>query len=102
MNQKQYLYGEWIGKPAVIVSYGIGGGNKASAAARDVLTGMKLRVAETSPAFAFAGGLGPDTFTAMNTGELGDESRKKFADETAAAVLKAFGEIKTLLAAPVK
>lgn len=63
---------------------------------------MKLRVAETRPAFAFAGGLGPDSFAAMNEGVLGDESRKKFADETAETVRKAFGEIKALLEAPVK
>ncbi|KAL8402132.1 hypothetical protein RB596_008770 [Gaeumannomyces avenae] len=101
-NAIDYLYNEWIGKPVAIVSYGIGGGTKASAVAADVLAGMKLRVAETRPAFSFAGGLGPDAFAAMNEGQLGDESRKKFVDETAETVRKAFGEIKTLLEAPVK
>ncbi|KAK1963406.1 NADPH-dependent FMN reductase [Colletotrichum sublineola] len=98
-NAIDYLYNEWTGKPAAVVSYGIMGGNAASAQARQTLGGMKLRVAPTSPALAFAGGVGPDLTAAMTQGELGEETRKKWGEEKE-TVLKAFGELKELLDTP--
>ncbi|OLN86235.1 NAD(P)H-dependent FMN reductase LOT6 [Colletotrichum chlorophyti] len=100
-NAIDYLYNEWIGKPIAIVSYGIMGGNAASAQAQKTLEGMKLRVAATRPALAFAGGAGPDLFTAAGQGEIGAESRKKWEAESA-IVLKAFAELKELLNTPVE
>ncbi|KAJ0322789.1 hypothetical protein COL5a_008615 [Colletotrichum fioriniae] len=95
-NAIDYLYNEWIGKPIVVVSYGIMGGNSASAQAQKTLEGMKLRVAPTRPALAFAGGAGPDLVAAMGHGEIGEESRKKWEGESE-SILKAFGELKELL-----
>ncbi|KAK1976205.1 NADPH-dependent FMN reductase [Colletotrichum cereale] len=100
-NAIDYLYNEWIGKPIAVVSYGIMGGNSASAQAQKTLEGMKLRVAPTRPALAFAGGAGPDLAAAMGHGEIGEETRKKWGTETETdTVLKAFGELKELLDAP--
>ncbi|KAK1992633.1 NADPH-dependent FMN reductase [Colletotrichum falcatum] len=97
-NAIDYLYNEWTGKPAAVVSYGIFGGNSASAQAHKTLGGMKLRVAPTRPALAFAGGAGPD-LTAAIGGEIGDETRNKWEAEKG-TVLKAFAELKELLDAP--
>ncbi|KAF9878396.1 NADPH-dependent FMN reductase [Colletotrichum karsti] len=98
-NAIDYLYNEWIGKPVVIVSYGIGGGNRASEQLQGTLEGMKLRVAGTRPALAFSGGPGPDFIAAMSKGELGEESRKEWEGKSA-DILKAFGELKQLLQEP--
>lgn len=98
-NAIDYLYNEWIGKPIVIVSYGIMGGNSASLQAQKTLEGMKLRVATTRPALAFAGAAGPDLMTAMSQGQIGEESQKKWEAESD-VILKAFGELKELLNTP--
>ncbi|KAK1528262.1 aspartic proteinase [Colletotrichum paranaense] len=91
-NAIDYLYNEWIGKPIAVVSYGIMGGNSASAQAQKTLEGMKLRVAPTRPALAFAGGAGPDLVAAMGHGEIGEESRKKWEGESE-SILKAFDTV---------
>ncbi|OHX01219.1 NADPH-dependent FMN reductase [Colletotrichum incanum] len=98
-NAIDYLYNEWIGKPIAIVSYGIMGGNSASSQAQKTLEGMKLRVAPTRPALAFAGGAGPDLMAAIGHGDIGEESRKRWEAETE-TILKAFGELKELLNVP--
>ncbi|KAK1584915.1 NADPH-dependent FMN reductase [Colletotrichum navitas] len=98
-NAIDYLYNEWTGKPIAVVSYGIFGGNAASEQAEKTLEGMKLRVAPTRPALAFAGGPGPDLMAAAGQGEIGEETREKWEAE-AGTVLKAFGELKELLNAP--
>lgn len=43
-NSLEHLYKEWTGKPAVIVSYGYHGGDKAAAQLRQVLAGMRACV----------------------------------------------------------
>ncbi|KAK2044231.1 NADPH-dependent FMN reductase [Colletotrichum somersetense] len=98
-NAIDYLYNEWTGKPIAVVSYGIFGGNSASSQAEKTLGGMKLRVAPTRPALAFAEGAGPDLMAAAGSGEIGEETRKKWSEEKE-TVLKAFGELKELLNAP--
>jgi NAD(P)H-dependent FMN reductase len=96
-NAIDYLYNEWIGKPAVVVSYGIQGGTIASEQVKTALEGMKLRVAATRPALAFARGMeGGDGYAAIGKGELGEETRKAW-EEKKETVLKAFGELKELL-----
>jgi NAD(P)H-dependent FMN reductase len=57
-NAIDYLKAEWTNKPAMIVSYGWGGGASASAQLRQVLERLKMRPTETSPALFF----GRDTF----------------------------------------
>lgn len=42
-NALDYLFNEWTGKPAMIVTYGGHGGDKCSAQLNEVLTGMKLQ-----------------------------------------------------------
>ncbi|KAI8713728.1 FMN-red domain-containing protein [Fusarium sp. LHS14.1] len=97
-NAIDYLYNEWIGKPVMIVSYGIQGGTFASEQLNKSLTGMKLRVAETRPSLKFHGSHGPDLFLAMGSGGLGEDTRKDIEAE-APTILKAFQELKELLKA---
>ncbi|CAD6588964.1 MAG: hypothetical protein ASARMPRED_003842 [Alectoria sarmentosa] len=52
-NAIDYLYHEWHGKPAMIVSYGGHGGVKAAGQLRQVLQGVRMNVAETMPALSF-------------------------------------------------
>ncbi|CAG7922731.1 unnamed protein product [Penicillium olsonii] len=48
-NALDYLFFEWVGKPAGIVSYGSRGGGKAAEHLRGVLTGLRMRVVGTAP-----------------------------------------------------
>ncbi|RMJ16472.1 hypothetical protein BHE90_004056 [Fusarium euwallaceae] len=95
-NAIDYLYNEWIGKPAAIISYGVQGGTLASEQLHKSLTGMKLRVAETRPSLKFHGSRGPDLLLAMGSGGLGEDTKKDIEGE-APAILKAFQELKDLL-----
>ncbi|KAH7409170.1 putative NADPH-dependent FMN reductase [Cadophora sp. MPI-SDFR-AT-0126] len=53
-NALDYLYNEWKGKPAMIVSYGGHGGNQAAGQLRIVLEGgFKMRVVEKMPPLVF-------------------------------------------------
>jgi NAD(P)H-dependent FMN reductase len=54
-NAIDYLYHEWKGKPAVIVSYGGHGGGKAAAQLHQVLLGIRMRVMETRVELQFPG-----------------------------------------------
>jgi len=55
-NAIDFLYNEWQGKPAMVVSYGGHGGGEAASQLRQVLQhGVKMRVAETMPALEFGG-----------------------------------------------
>ncbi|KAK3321934.1 flavoprotein-like protein [Apodospora peruviana] len=96
-NAVDYLVNEWMGKPVVVISYGVSGGNLANNALSSILEKMKLRVAATRPELPFAGGKGPDLFAAMLKGELGEESKKLWEEEKSEEVKKAFGELKVLL-----
>ncbi|KAK6369492.1 hypothetical protein LTS17_009398 [Exophiala oligosperma] len=49
-NALDYLFHEWKGKSAGIVSYGVRGGGKAANHLRDILTGLRMKVAPTMPA----------------------------------------------------
>jgi NAD(P)H-dependent FMN reductase len=55
-NAIDYLFHEWAGKPTAVVSYGSRGGIKAAEQLRQVLLGVRMRVAETMPALAFPDG----------------------------------------------
>jgi len=50
-NAIDYLYHEWIDKPVMIASYGVGGGPTASAQLRQVAERLKMHPVDTSPAF---------------------------------------------------
>lgn len=51
-NALDYLFYEWKGKPAGIVSYGSRGGSKAADHLKGVLTGLRMRVVSTAPGLA--------------------------------------------------
>jgi len=54
-NAIDYLYHEWKGKPALIVSYGGHGGGKAAAQLRQVLCGVRMRPTIKMPELMFPG-----------------------------------------------
>ncbi len=55
-NAIDYLFNEWKGKPALIVSYGGHGGGKAAAQLRVVLEGgLDMRIVGPMPGLAFEG-----------------------------------------------
>jgi NAD(P)H-dependent FMN reductase len=49
-NALDYLFHEWTGKPAAIVSYGGRGGGKAADHLKGVLNGLRMKVVGTAPA----------------------------------------------------
>ncbi|KAJ5175110.1 NADPH-dependent FMN reductase [Penicillium canariense] len=68
-NALDYLYHEWKGKPAGIVSYGSRGGGKAADHLRGVLTGLRMRVVRTAPGLAVR-------HTGLPVGALSEEEEK--------------------------
>lgn len=54
-NAIDYLFNEWNGKPAMIVSYGGHGGSKSAQQLRQVLCGVRMKPTETMPALTFPG-----------------------------------------------
>jgi NAD(P)H-dependent FMN reductase len=52
-NAIDYLFNEWHGKSAMIVSYGGHGGTKAAAQFSQVLNGVHMNVVETMPSLTF-------------------------------------------------
>ncbi|OAA59986.1 NADPH-dependent FMN reductase [Cordyceps fumosorosea ARSEF 2679] len=47
-NALDYLYHEWAGKPAAVVTYGSRGGGRAATHLREILAGLKMAVAGTA------------------------------------------------------
>lgn len=97
-NAIDYLFNEWKGKPLSIVSYGAQGGSKASQQAKEVLSGVGLRLTETRPQLAFAdprGEMGP----ILSEGKVTDASRTKWEGQTE-EIIKAAEELKELLLQP--
>ncbi|TRX95303.1 hypothetical protein FHL15_003634 [Xylaria flabelliformis] len=97
-NAIDYLLNEWKGKPLTIVSYGAQGGSKANQQAKEILSGMGLRVTETRPQLAFAdaraemGGI-------LSEGKISPESRTKWEGQSS-DIIKAAEELKGLLLQP--
>ena len=105
-NAIDYLYNEIKGKPFLIISYGIMGGDKASDSLKITLESMYVHVVETRPMLAFAknepvtGGMPWDMIQASQ-GKLGDDSAKKWAEKKD-DILKGFGELKEFLMRPAE
>jgi NAD(P)H-dependent FMN reductase len=100
-NAIDYLYNELLGKPVLIVSYGINGGPYASENLKRSLEGMKMKVCATRPTLAFKNGnAGPDLYTAMSTGSLGSDSVASWEDEKLKDLLQGFLELKEGLGTP--
>lgn len=97
-NAIDYLYNDQIGKAAVVVTYGVQGGEFASKQLTGTLEGMKLKVASTKVKLPFAGGQGPDLFAAAGQGVLAETTTKEWAEKGFDKdVLKAWDELKDLL-----
>lgn len=100
-NAIDYLYNEWIGKPVMIVTYGIHGAYMASKNLNETLKGMKLRVVETSPQLKFGGEEMEDMFKALG-GELGEKSLKLWEETKKDELIEGYGQLVTLLETPVE
>ena len=73
-NALDYLYYEWVGKPAGIVSYGSRGGGKAADHLKGVLEGLRMRVVGTAPGL-------PVKFTGLPVGTLSEVEERVEIDE---------------------
>ncbi|KAI2792406.1 NAD(P)H-dependent FMN reductase LOT6 [Penicillium oxalicum] len=73
-NALDYLFHEWTGKPAGMVSYGSRGGSKATDHLRGILTGLKMRVVNTAPALAIK-------YTGLPIGTASEEEVRVDLDE---------------------
>lgn len=98
-NSIDYLYNEWIGKPVLIVTYGIHGGNLSSDSLKQTLSGMKLRVVETRPMLKFAGP-GREEMMMAAAGKVGRKTMEEWEEVAKEPLLKGFGELVELLEAP--
>jgi hypothetical protein len=97
-NAIDYLCNEWKGKPVSIVSYGAQGGKLSSQQAKEVLTGMGLRVADARVQLAFADVMA-EIGAIMAEGKFSDASRTKWEGQSA-EIVKAAEELKQMLLQP--
>lgn len=104
-NAIDFLYHAWIGKPILVVTYGIFGGSTSSDALVKTLEGMKLQVAETKPQLSFPErdennrNMSPGLMSAM-TGELHETAKEAWSNgESKDLILKGLGELVTKLEA---
>lgn len=104
-NAIDFLYHAWIGKPILVVTYGIFGGSASSDALVKTLEGMKLQVAETKPQLSFPErdennrNMSPGLMSAM-TGELHETAKEAWSNgESKNLILKGLGELVTKLEA---
>ena len=100
-NAIDYLKNEWDGKPALVVSYGIQGGKFASEQVNAVIERQGVKTTTTRPNLVFFGSHGPELYSAMLKGELGEQSRKQWTEEESVNILKGFGELRALLFEPI-
>ncbi|KAI0446644.1 NADPH-dependent FMN reductase [Xylaria telfairii] len=97
-NAIDYLMNEWKGKPLTIVSYGAMGGSKANQQAKEMLSGMGLRVTETRPQLAFVDPRG-EMGGLLSTGTVSPETQAKWEGQSS-DIVKAAEELKELLLQP--
>ena len=77
-NAIDHLYGEWRGKPALVITYGSRGGDKCATQLREVLGGLNLRLTDTMPGLHLArerieaddGAIEPETDFEAHLGEV--------------------------------
>lgn len=99
-NAIDYLMNGFTGKPVVLVSYGVQGGNLANDQAKGVLSAMGLTVIEPRPTLGFFGGRGPEGMLAVTQGKVGDDTRKDWSEGHRAEFLEAFEKLSEQLRAP--
>jgi len=90
-NAIDFLFNEWKGKPALVVSYGGHGGGKSGAQLQQVLAGCRMQVCTTQPTLAFPSS--EATVAAALKGELVGS----FSEEENQRVPEGFKELLTLL-----
>jgi len=101
-NAIDYLYNTWIGKPVMIVSYGITGGMSASDSLKKTLDGMHLQVVDTRVSLTFPDAdptqhnMSPGMLGALS-GKLIDSVAEKWKKESKDEFLKAYGELQAKL-----
>lgn len=99
-NAIDYLMNGFTGKPALLVSYGVQGGNMANDQAKAVLSAMGLTVVEPRPRLAFFGGRGPEGMLAVLEGKIGDDTRKDWSEGHRDEILEAFEKLGEQLRVP--
>lgn len=95
-NAIDYLYHEWKGKPALIVSYGGHGGGKAAAQLHQVLQGVRMSPMDRRISLTF-----PDKATVIRAATGGDLELAKDGGlwaEECEGIREAFGELVQLAA----
>lgn len=101
-NAIDYLYNTWIGKPVMIVSYGILGGMSASDSLKKTLEGMHLQVVNTRVSLTFPDAdptqhnMSPGLLGAIG-GKLIDPVAEKWKEESKDEFLRAYGELQAKL-----
>ncbi|KAF2142576.1 uncharacterized protein K452DRAFT_297836 [Aplosporella prunicola CBS 121167] len=88
-----YLFHEWGGKPAAVVSYGSRGGGKAADHLSGITAGLRMRGVQTSVGIR-TGGL--EAGECADRGELGEEVLVRWREEGVEE------QLKTMLAEVVK
>lgn len=96
-NALDYLFNEWKGKPALVVSYGGHGGVRAAAQLKQVLEGMKMRQVETSVGLKFPSKEFVLKATAGEDLALSSDEMKAFWSKEREELAKAFEELLALL-----
>lgn len=91
-NSLDHLYGEWAGKPALIVTYGSRGGGLCAAQLRQVLEGLKMAPVPTMPGLVLS-----RARIESNSGEV--EPAAEFSQHLS-ALEGAFAELAEALTAP--
>ena len=101
-NAIDYLYHEWTGKPVLIITYGVHGGNFSSDALKETLSVvMKLRVVETRPTLKFAGP-GMEEAMMAGMGRVGPKTMEEWEEIAKEPFLKGFEELVELLETPAQ
>jgi len=91
-NALDHLYGEWAGKPAMIVSYGGHGGGRCAEQLAQVLQGLHMMALPTQPQLVL-----PRAMIEANTGTI--DPGVDFAAHLP-ELKQGFAELTTMLAAP--
>lgn len=73
-NALDYLFHEWKGKPAGIVSYGSRGGGKAADHLKGILTGLKMVVVGSAPGLSVK-------YTGLPVGLASEDEERVWLDE---------------------
>ncbi|KAF8932614.1 hypothetical protein BGZ58_006900 [Dissophora ornata] len=93
-NALDYLFFEWKGKPAAIVSYGGHGGNKAADHLRGILGGLRMKAAATAPALTIRSSILGDSLEHGGGGRVTDEQVKIWREDgVEEAIRQMFGEL---------